>query len=117
MGKTSFQRPSARKLTAKTMLHPKPILDERIAAEDGFEETIIKKLKVQVDSPENIIPASPTQENSNTMPAIDIAKKKLDSMFNRHQNQKKRFQTKILTVAVENYIDIDKLMVQYGGNT
>jgi len=113
MSKGGFQRPSARKLAAKTLLHPKPMLDEKNTEEDGFDDSVVKKLKVQNDSPEQPAP-SPNPENSNNTATIDIAKKKLDSMFNRNQNQKKRFQTRVLTV-IDNYIDIDKLMVQYGG--
>ena len=117
LGKTtSFLRQDPpKKSSTRSVAHSRQQDDET----DDIIEEITKKIKVNepiaafVD--QNILKEGTT---TTVAPPLDIAKKKLDSMFNRHQNQKKKFQTRVITTFsnVEFYSDIDKLMTVYGGN-
>jgi hypothetical protein len=77
-------------------------------------EPVVEEPAPQLAPPQPVVPIQETS-NSNPFGSADIAKKKLDSMFIRHQNQKKKVQPKVVILPLENPNDIDKLMVQYSG--
>lgn len=81
-----------------------------------MEEPVVKKVKI-VENPVEVIDI-PIAEGIKEAPVIslkvpDLAKLKLDSMFNR--NSKKKY-VRPVTTTFDNYNDIDKLMNQYAGN-
>jgi hypothetical protein len=108
---------------AKISNHPKPMHEERHPLEDGLEEVITKKLKVEVQtvSIETGLngDSSPSMIKEEKMVAIvksDFAQKKLDSMFHRNMLNKKKYVVKPVTTTFnDTYNDIDKLMGLYGG--
>jgi hypothetical protein len=107
-----------RRQSQKPTTHNKPALDDKLSQEEVVEEPTIKKVKIVEPVPEPEVPQLPeiiVKESS--QPALvknnaDIAKMKLDNMFNR--NAKKKL-VRPVTTTIDNYNDIEKLMSQYAG--
>ena len=92
--------------------------------EDNTDEPFGKKIKtnneVCLTLVENASTKSKEKEMNGFMSPLDLAKKKLDSVFQRNNANKKRIQkpepVELLGGHFGAFSDIDKLMVLYAGN-
>lgn len=96
----------------KTPVHPKPSLEDGLISEEGLKEPTIRKFRIQ----EVVKADAGVQQTEVRVETLqeDLARKKLDYVFNKHQNSKKKLQGKIVYTPPENFSYIEKLLIQYG---
>ena len=102
---------------ASSVQHPKPDLNDEIADKEGANEPFLRKVrlgdnyKIQITEPISKQPSDSADPSRG-----DFLKKKLDSVLNKYQLNKKKFKAKvIINPAAESFSYIEKLLSQYGG--
>lgn len=113
---------------------PKPVIEETMETEDNIEEPFSKKVKLNTElAATPIVPIAPMivdnsngkivkeKENNEFLSPLDLAKKKLDSVFLKNNANKKRVPPKLEIVHVGGHFsalnDIERLLTLYSGIT
>lgn len=93
--------------------HSKPNLEDGLISEEGLKEPTIRKFRIQDGLKGETGVQQQTEVRVENLQE-DMARKKLDYVFNKHQNSKKKLQGKIVYTPPENFSFIEKLLIGYG---